>query len=164
MIKAIVCVDKKWSIGKDNDLLFKLPQDMHQFKLLTEEEIVVCGYNTLLSFPGGKALKNRATICLCPEGVDRDDCFCVHDFKECVKLVQELSKVYTVWVIGGAMMYKSFLPYCQEAFVTKVNEDGQGTVFFPNLDEDPEFELLWTSEPVQDGTYTLTFNLYSKRA
>lgn len=66
MIKAIVCVDEKFAIGKNNDLLFHLPNDMRAFKNTTLNKIVACGYNTLLSFPGSKPLKNRSTICLCP--------------------------------------------------------------------------------------------------
>ena len=96
MIKTIVCVDQKFAIGKNNDLLFHLPEDMKRFRSETKDSIVVCGYNTLLSFPDGKPLKGRSTICLCPEEVDRDDCFCVHTFKECLQLVKELSKTQTV--------------------------------------------------------------------
>ena len=162
MIKAIVCCDKKWAIGKNNDLLFSLPTDMRQFKIETSDAVVVCGYRTLLSFPGSKPLKGRSTICLCPEEVERDDCFCVHTFEECLKLVKELSKTQTVWIIGGAMLYRSFINYIDFALVTKVDADGEGTVFFPNLDENPDFELTWTSDPYQDGEYTLTFNTYER--
>ncbi len=162
MIKAIVCCDKNWAIGKNNDLLFHLPTDMKQFKIETSDSVVVCGYNTLLSFPGSKPLKGRSTICLCPEEVERDDCFCVHTFEECLKLVKELSKTQTVWIIGGARMYNSFLPYYDLVLVTKVDADGEGTVFFPNLDKNPDFELTWTSESWQDGEYTLTFNTYER--
>lgn len=163
MIKAIVCCDKNWAIGKNNDLLFHLPTDMKQFKIETSDSVVVCGYNTLLSFPGSKPLKGRSTICLCPEEVERDDCFCVHTFEECLKLVKELSKTQTVWIIGGAMMYNSFLPYYDFVLVTKVDADGEGAVLFPNLDENLDFELTWTSEPWQDGEYILTFNTYERR-
>ena len=66
-IIGIVCVDNKWGIGKKNGLLFNLKKDMEFFKNTTMDSIVFCGYNTLLSFPGSKPLKNRSTICLCPE-------------------------------------------------------------------------------------------------
>ena len=120
MIKAIVCVDEKFAIGKNNDLLFQLSADMKFFRETTKNKIVVCGYNTLLSFPGSKPLKNRSTICLCPNEIDREDCYCIHDFNELVKLLQELSKTQDVFVIGGAMLYKSLLPYYDEVLVTKV--------------------------------------------
>lgn len=153
MIIGIVCVDEKWGIGKNNDLLFHLPKDLRLFKQITSDSIVVCGYNTLLSFPGSKPLRGRSTICLCPPEVERDDCFCVHSFEKFVRLVKELSKTQHVYVIGGATLYKSMLPYYDNVFVNKVQADGNAEVFFPNLDENPDFEVLFTDEVITDGDY-----------
>ena len=164
MIIGVVCVDCNWSIGRNNDLLFHLPKDLKAFKQQTDNSIVFCGYNTLLSFPGSKSLKGRSTICLCPVEVERDDCFCIHDFNEALKLVKEISKTTNVYVIGGGMMYNSMLPYYDEVYVTKVQADGKGTVFFPNLDEDTNFELSERSENVEDNGYTINFCTYKKVA
>ena len=163
MIIGICCVDSKWGLGKNNDLLFKLKKDMEFFRLQTFEEIVFCGYNTLLSFPGGKPLKGRSTICLCPEGIDRDDCFCIHSFDEAVKLVKELSKTTNVFVIGGAMLYKSMVPYYDSVFVNKVAADGGAEVFFPNLDENPDYKIQWKAAVVQDGEYQTQLVEYIKK-
>ena len=57
-MKAIVAVDKNWGIGKKNDLLFSLPEDMKFFREKTLNKVVIMGSNTLKSFPGGKPLKN----------------------------------------------------------------------------------------------------------
>jgi dihydrofolate reductase len=162
MIKAIVCTDEKWAIGKDNDLLFHLPADMAAFRMETTNKIVVFGYNTLLSFPGSKPLKHRSTICLCPEGVERDDCFCIHDFDIAVQLVSELAKTKNVYVIGGAMLYKSMLPYYDEVLVTKVDADGAAEVFFPNLDECPEFTARRVSS-CEDMGYDTSFWKYTRK-
>ena len=163
MIIGICCVDSKWGLGKNNDLLFKLKKDMEFFRLQTSEEIVFCGYNTLLSFPGGKPLKGRSTICLCPEGIDRDDCFCIHSFDEAVKLVKELSKTTNVFVIGGAMLYKSMVPYYDSVFVNKVAADGGAEVFFPNLDENSDYKIQWEADIVQDGDYKTQLIEYVRR-
>ena len=137
MINCIVAVDRNWGIGKNNDLLFNLKEDMKFFREKTKDKIVFCGYNTLLSFPGSKPLKNRSTIVLCPKEIERDDCFCIHDFNEAIALVKELAKTQEVFVIGGAMLYKSMLPYYDRVYVTKVDaEDFEATVFFPNLDKE----------------------------
>jgi dihydrofolate reductase len=162
MIIGIVATDSKWSIGKNNDLLFSLPIDMKHFRTETTNAIVVCGYNTLLSFPGSKPLKGRSTICLCPSEVNRDDCFCIHSFEECAHLVKELSKTHHIYIIGGAMLYQSFLPYYDQVIVTKVDADGEGTVFFPNLDENSNFEARPLSDPIQDGNYTIRFWSYER--
>lgn len=163
MIIGIVCVDEKWGIGKKNDLLFHLKKDMQFFKNTTTDSIVFCGYNTLLSFPGGKPLKGRSTIVLCPEDVERDDCFCIHDFEAAVKLVKELAKTKSVFVIGGAMLYESMIPYYDKVYVTKVLADGEGTVFFPNLDTHPDFGLEYCSRAIEDSGYTINFCTYERR-
>ena len=158
----ITAVDKNWGIGKKNDLLFHLKKDMQFFRQTTADSIVFLGYNTLLSFPGSKPLKGRSTICLCPEDVERDDCYCIHDFDEAVKLIKELAKTQNVWVIGGAMLYQSMLPYYDKVYVNKVDADGEAEVFFPNLDEYPNYEIKQILPEVADEGYQTTLHIYTK--
>lgn len=162
MIIGIVCVDRNFGIGKKNGLLFHLKKDMEFFKNTTMDSIVFCGYNTLRSFPGGKPLKGRSTICLCPDDIERDDCFCIHDFSQATRLVKEIAKTKNVFVIGGGMLYNSMLPYYDEVLVTKVDADGEAEVFFPNLDEDIDFNGKPIGGPVQDGDYTIQFWKYTR--
>ena len=163
MIIGVVAVDSKWGIGKKNDLLFHLKKDMQFFRQTTADSIVICGYNTLLSFPGSKPLKGRSTICLCPEDIERDDCFCVHDFEQAIRLVKELAKTQEVFVIGGAMLYKSMLPYYDEVFVNKVNADGEAEVFFPNLDEHPDYEPKQYFPKIEDSGYETQLITYVRK-
>ena len=158
-MKAIVAVDKKWGIGKNNDLLFSLREDMKFFREKTSGKTVCMGYNTLLSFPGSKPLKNRTNIVLAPQGVTRDDCTIVYTLEE---LSNELKKYDSdeVFVIGGAMFYRTMVPYCSEVFVTKVEADGEATVFYPNLDELENYEMVYASEPFKDGDYEIRFTTY----
>ena len=117
------------------------------------------GYNTLLSFPGSKPLKNRVNIVLAPEGVIRDDCIVVYTLEE---LSKELKKYDTedVFVIGGAMFYKTMVPYCSEVYVTKVDADGEATVFYPNLDEVDGYKMVYESEKEETNGYTIRFTTY----
>ena len=163
MIIGIVAVDEKWGIGKNNDLLFKLPKDMEFFRFTTRQSIVFCGYNTLLSFPGSKPLKGRSTICLCPEEINRDDCYCIHNFDEAVKLVKELSKTQDVFVIGGSMLYNSMLAYYDKIYVNKVYADGEATVFFPNLDENSDFEVSYADNIEEDNGYETQLVVYWRK-
>ncbi len=162
MIIGIVCVDNKWGIGKKNDLLFHLKKDMQFFRQTTADSIVFCGYNTLLSFPGSKPLKGRSTICLCPEEVERDDCFCIHNFDEAVHLVKEISKTTNVFVIGGAMLYHSMLPYYDKVYVNKVDADGEAEVFFPNLDEQSDYVIKQILPEVEDEGYKTKLYSYTR--
>lgn len=158
-MKAIVAVDRKWGIGKKNGLLFSLPADMNYFKEKTTGKVVVMGSNTLKSFPNGKPLKNRTNIVLYPNGEKRDDCVVVGSLSE---LSEELKKYEKddVFIIGGAMFYKTMLPYCDEVFVTKVDADGEAEVFFENLDQKKEWKLLSESEKVTTNGYDIKFTVY----
>lgn len=158
-MKAIVAVDRKWGIGKKNGLLFSLPADMNYFKEKTTGKVVVMGSNTLKSFPNGKPLKNRTNIVLYPNGEKRDDCVVVGSLSE---LSEELKKYEKddVFIIGGAMFYKTMLPYCDEVFVTKVDADGEAEVFFENLDQKKEWKLVSESEKITTNGYDIKFTVY----
>ena len=118
-MKAIVAVDLKWGIGKNNDLLFAIPEDMKFFREKTSGKVVCMGYNTLLSFPNSKPLKNRTNIVLAPEGVERDDCTIVHSLDELFATLKNYNDE-EIFVIGGAMFYRTMVDYCSEVFVTKI--------------------------------------------
>lgn len=158
-MNAIVAVDNEWGIGKNNGLLFSLKKDMAYFREKTTDKIVVMGSNTLKSFPGGKPLKNRINIVLFPGGEKRDDCIIVDSLDE---LFVELKKYDTdnIFVIGGAMFYKTMLPYCKKVFVTKVNAIGGATVFYENLDKTDNFKCVYESEVIQDNEYEIRFTEY----
>lgn len=158
MIRAIVHADKEWGIGRDNDMMFSLPKDMKFFRETTSGNTVVMGGNTLRSFPNGKPLKNRENIVL-SRGQVRDDCIIVRSFEE-LKAEMKKRDDKEIFVIGGGEIYKALLPYCHEALVTKVDCIGGATVFFPNLDENENFKLVYESEPIEDNGYEIRFTTY----
>ncbi len=158
-MKAIVAVDVKWGIGKKNDLLFSLPEDMKFFREKTLNKVVVMGSNTLKSFPNGKPLKNRTNIVLFPGGDKRDDCVVVDSLEE-LSMALKNYNTEDVFIIGGAMFYKTMLPYCSEVFVTKVDADGGAEVFYENLDEKPNWSCVYVSEPKETNGYTIRFTTY----
>lgn len=163
MIKAIVCVSENWAIGRNNDLVFHLKKDMKFFIENTLNKVVVMGENTLLSLPGAKPLKNRVNIVLCPEGHEYEDCICFHELEPLLTYISILAKDHDIFVIGGGMMYRTMLPYCQEVLVTKVKEyipDAQ--VFFPNLDINEDFEVIATSETFEENNKFFNFLTYEK--
>lgn len=157
-MNAIVAVDKKWGIGKNNDLLFSIPEDMKFFRTTTSGKVVVMGANTLRSFPGGNPLKNRINIVLSTT-VKRDDCIVVDTLE---KLLEEIKKYpkEEVYLIGGAKLYKTLLPYCEKVLVTKVDADGGAQVFFENLDELSNFKCVEESEEMTSNGYKFKFTTY----
>lgn len=161
-MKAIFNCDKKWGIGKKNGLLFSLPADMKFFREMTMGKTVVMGLNTLRSFPGGKPLKGRANIVLSPEPVGEE----VVRVGDLNALFDEVNKYppEDVFVVGGASVYSSLLPYCSEVFVTRVDADGDAEVFVPDLDASDRFELISQSDPVEDNGYIVRFCIYKNRS
>jgi len=163
-MQAILHCDSKWGIGRRNDLMFRLPKDMKFFRNMTSGKVVVMGSNTLLSFPEGKPLKNRTNIVLWPEGnplrAERDGFIMVQSLDE---LFSEVKKYNPddVFVIGGAMMYHTMLPYCSKVFLTKVEADGNAEVFFDNLDSLSNWSMTQCSDPEEDNGYTIRFTTYS---
>lgn len=156
-MKAIFHADKKWGIGKQNDLMFSLPKDMKFFRETTSGKVVVMGRNTLLSFPNGKPLKNRVNIVLSPD--DIEGVITVHNLDE---LFAEVKKYPAddVFVIGGASVYRTLIPYCTEILVTKVDADGGAEVFVPDLDLDADFECVFESSAVEDNGYLTRYCTY----
>ena len=164
-MQAILHCDSKWGIGKGNDLMFRLPKDMKFFKTQTTGKVVVMGSNTLLSFPNGKPLKNRTNIVLwpgCPEAKQRaqtDGFILVESLPE---LAHEIAKYNSedVFVIGGAMMYHTLLPYCNKVLLTKVKEDGGAQVFFDNLDKLANWKQVYASDEQEDNGHIIVFTTY----
>ena len=157
-MKAIVAVDKNWGIGRDNNLLFSIPQDMKFFRQTTLNKVVVMGANTLKSFPNSNPLKNRINIVLSTK-IKREDCVCVNSLdKLLTKLLDYESD--DIFIIGGAKIYSQLLDYCDEIFVTKVDADGKADVFFPNLDEINTWQLVEKSERKEDNGYFFEFLKY----
>lgn len=161
-MKAILHADKEWGIGKANGLMFSIPADMKFFRETTTGNVVVMGSNTLKSFPGGRPLKNRTNIVLWPGGEKRDDCTVVGSLDE---LFAEIKKYNSdkVFVIGGAMMYKTLLPYCDEVLVTRVEAVGGADAYFENLDNNPDFKLVYCSQPQETNGYIIRFTTYKNK-
>ena len=162
-MKAILHADKEWGIGKDNSLMFRIPADMKFFKQTTTGNIVVMGSNTLKSLPGGNPLKDRTNIVLYPDGEKREDCIIVNSLEE---LFTEIKKFDSdkIFVIGGALMYATLLPYCSEVLVTKVDAVGGADVFFENLDKNKNYKLIYESEPIETNGFQIRFTTYKNLA
>lgn len=162
MIYAIAHVDKEWGIGKGGGMMFSLPCDMKFFRETTLHHAVVMGGNTLRSFPDGKPLKNRVNIVI-SRGQVRDDCIIVRSYDE---LKTELKKRENedIFVIGGGEIYRELLAYCHAVYITKVDAVGGADVFFPNLDENPDFVCTDEGTPMDDNGYTIRFTKYENTA
>lgn len=161
-MNAIVCVDENWGIGKDNHLLFNIPEDMEFFRTVTNHNIVVMGANTFNSLPNG-ALKGRINIVLDKKKEPRLNCTVVQDIDELKQLLCDIPS-FKIDVIGGASVYKQLLNECEHVFVTKVRTICDADVRFPNLDADDSFECSFGTGWLTSFTgLQYSFNYYSRK-
>ncbi|MGN0348665.1 MAG: dihydrofolate reductase [Roseburia sp.] len=138
-MNVIVAVDKNWAIGKENQLLAKIPADQKFFREMTTGKVVVMGRKTLESFPNGLPLKDRVNIVLTRDrNYKISGAVLVHDEKE---LYTELKKYKDedIYVIGGETVYRQLLDACDVAYVTKIDYAFDADTYFPNLDEKSEW-------------------------
>lgn len=161
-MQAIVAVSENWGIGKDNRLLFSIPEDMKFFRTTTTGKTVIMGRKTLESFPGGRPLKNRRNIVISGrEGFVIEGAETVSSPVEAAELVSELN-AEEVLVVGGAEVYRAMLPFCDKALVTRVRACPEADRFFPNLDLLPEWHLISESEEHCHEELRFTYCVYER--
>ena len=162
-MNLIVAADKNWGIGKDNKLLVSIPSDMKFFRQETMGKVVVMGRKTLESFPNGLPLKNRTNVVLTSDkNYQVKDAVIVHSIDE---VLEELKKYDDdeIYVIGGGKVYEELLPYCDVAHVTKIDFAFEADTLFPNLDEDPEWEITAASDEQTYFDLEYTFVKYERK-
>ena len=146
-MNIIVSVDKNWGIGYKNNPLFKLKQSDSFFDEITAGKVVVIGRKTLENVYKDKPLKNRINVCLTyNEKLTKDGFLTFSNFDD---LFEKLAffESDNIFVIGGEETYKTLLPYCKVAYVTKVEESTKADAFFENLDKNKFWKLAKTSDP-----------------
>lgn len=149
-MKIVVAVDNNWAIGNKNQLLVSIPNDHKNFRRLTIGKVVVLGRKTLETFPQGQPLSGRTNIILSrDENYKAGDAIIVHSVDELLEKVKAYN-TDDVYIIGGDSIYKQFLPYCDEAIVTRVDHEYEADAYFPNLDEDSAWKIVDESD---DETY-----------
>ena len=161
-MNLIAAADKNWGIGYQGGLLCHLSGDLKYFKETTMGHTVVMGRTTLESLPGRKGLPGRKNIVLSRQqnygapGVDR----VVHSLMELTVL---LSKDRDAFVIGGAEVYRALLPVCDTCYITRIDAEFPADRWLPNLDEDPDFELAWQSEEMEENGIRYRFLRYERK-
>ncbi len=145
-MNIIVAVDQNWGIGKNGNLLVKIPLDQQFFREMTKGKVIVLGRKTLLTFPNGLPLIGRTNIIL-----TRDKNFaikggiCVNSMEAALKELEKYQKE-DIFIVGGESIYQQFLPYCDIAHITKIDYSYQADAYFPNLDKSEEWEIVRDSE------------------
>jgi len=161
-MNLIVAVDRNWAIGHQNRLLVKIPGDHRRFRQMTIGKVIVMGRKTLESFPGGQPLEKRTNIVLTG---NRDykakGVILVHSLDELQEVLQGYA-TEDIFVVGGGTIYKQLLPQCTIAHVTMINHQYQADTWFPNLAQDPLWELVEEGEEETCFNIEYCFQTYKK--
>lgn len=158
-MRAIVAVDENWAIGKDNELLFHISEDLKRFKDLTTGCFVIMGRNTFESLPNQKPLIGRINIVLSRNLDFKQSGFItLHSLSDVLYLQKNILNDDDLWVIGGEKIYNLLLPYCNEVFLTKVHTKVDGAnKFFPNLDKLDDWNWSHKSGIIHDDKTNLDY-------
>ena len=163
-MKAIVAVDSNWAIGNKGKLLVSIPADQKDnFRAKTLDKTIIYGRKTLETFPQQIVLPKRRNIILStkPDYTVRN-AEVAHSKEEALKLVAN-ENTDDVFIIGGATVYKDFLDVCDTAIVTFIDKEYEADAYFPNLDKDPEWELVDESEEQVYFDITYTYRTYVRK-
>lgn len=131
MLSIIVAKAKNNAIGKDNQLLWHLPEDLKRFKKYTTGHNIIMGRKTFESL--GRVLPNRHHIVLCNDmemNIDDENVEILEDISMLEKYINSDEENF---VIGGATMYKLLMPKCKKMYITEIDRDFNGDVYFPEI-------------------------------
>ena len=134
MLSIIVAIANDNVIGKDNKLIWHIPEDLKRFKSITTGHTMVMGRKTFESL--GRILPNRKHVILCNDmelNIDDENVEVLDDISKLDKYINSDEEIF---VIGGATIYKLLMPYAKKLYITRINQDFVGDVYFPEIKED----------------------------
>ena len=160
MITLIAAAAENNALGKDNQLVWHLPDDFKRFKSLTTGHYILMGRKTFESFP--KPLPNRTHVIITRQAdYQYEQCHVVHSLEAAIALCPEAEENY---IIGGAEIYQQALPFADKIELTRVHGTFEADAFFPEIDEN-----VWKIEaeefhPADEKhSCAFTFQTFTKR-
>lgn len=161
-MNIIAAVDNNWAIGWKGQLLVRIPNDHKQFRQETMGKIVVYGRKTLETFPQGMPLEGRVNIILSKTpNYQVKGALVVASVDALLEKLKEFPSE-DVYVVGGASVYRQLLPYCNTAHITKIDHVYEADAYFPDLDQNTEWELTADSDEQTYFDIAYTFLRYEK--
>ncbi|HYF93121.1 MAG TPA: dihydrofolate reductase [Symbiobacteriaceae bacterium] len=157
MISLVWAMGRNRVIGKGGKMPWYLSADLIHFRKLTRGHVVVMGRKTHESI--GEALPKRINVVL-----TRDRQYAAPGCEVVQSIEEVLRDERPVFIIGGAELYREFLPYAKSLHITRIHADFEGDTFFPEYDES-EWELTSSVfRPADEkNPYDCTFEVYTRR-
>ncbi|MDM1044156.1 dihydrofolate reductase [Myroides sp. 1354] len=161
MITLIAAIAENRVLGKDNAIIWHLPDDFKHFKTLTSHHYIIMGRKTFESFP--KPLPNRTHVIITRQQdyAVPENCIVVHSLREALTLTQNEEEVF---VIGGGEIYHQALEHADQLELTQIHASFDGDAFFPEFST-TEWQLVKESYHPQDErhAYAFTFQTYIRK-
>lgn len=160
MIIQIAAAAENNELGKDNKLVWHLPDDFKRFKQITTGHHIILGRKTFESFP--KPLPNRTHVIITRnKNYKADGCIIVNSIEEALEIVP---KDQDTFIIGGAEIYKQSIHLTDKIELTRVHTTCEADAFFPKIDED-QWKLIFEEFHPKDEkhNFDFTFLTYVKR-
>jgi len=161
MISIIVAIAENNAIGKDNDLLWHISEDLKYFKRITLGSPIIMGRKTWESLPFKPLPKRENIVISNNKDYKLDNATVFHSLEEAVQYVKKFENCF---IIGGGMIYNTILPFCDKLYITKVHKSFEADTFFPEIDSN-QWELESESEIKKDEPSGLEFQflVYKKK-
>lgn len=153
-LSIIVAIAQNNAIGKDNDLLWHISDDLKRFKSVTSGHTVIMGRNTWRSLPRRPLPKRRNIVLTHDSSFCDDGAEVAHSLAEVFDMVRGEEEAF---VIGGAAIYRQMLPFVRRLFVTWVWKDFDADVYFPVIDNSV-FAKVSETERFSDSESGLLFS------
>ncbi len=159
-MELIVAVYDDWGIGRDGTQPVALSADRKFFRETTKGALVIAGRKTVGDFPGGKPLPGRINVVLTRGNPELPGFTVCHSPAEAAELAKGAERAM---VIGGGSIYRQMLPLCDTAWVTKVHCTIPCDTYFPNLDEDRDWELAQVVQSGEENGIAYEMCLYKRK-
>lgn len=161
MISIIVAVSDDWGIGKDNELLWHIPEDLRRFKMLTLGKCIIMGKKTWESLPK-RPLPGRKNVVLTDIPGECIDCS-----ETAYSIDDALGKCDgsgEVFVIGGGSVYRQFMGIADRLYITHVHRRAPADVYFPKIDK-RSWKIVEKEEFQQDSDNPVpyTYVVYERK-
>ena len=161
MLSIIVAKAKNNVIGKNNTLIWHIPDDLKRFKQLTTGHTIIMGRKTFESL--GRVLPNRHHVVLCKNTklhINNENVEIINNISMLEKYIKDSEENF---VIGGATIYKQLMEKCSKMYITEINKDFEGDVLFPEIDEN-EWKIVEREKGPKDGenSFDYEYVIYEK--
>ena len=153
MLTLIAATSTNNALGKDNQLVWHLPDDFKRFKTLTSGHYIIMGRKTFESFP--KPLPNRTHVIItlnknykAPEG-----CIVVSSLEKAIEICPKNEEVF---IIGGGEIYKQSIDIADKVELTRVHTTVDADTFFPEINPE-KWEVIFEEEHTKDEKHAFDF-------